>query len=82
MKYFLVALLLVVAVAQLTSGACCPMTRTCCRTCLKPILEYREHYTDPIERCSCEKCCPTGYNYDGCRCVKSSVCLKTISTHY
>uniref|UniRef100_A0A182WBU1 TNFR-Cys domain-containing protein n=1 Tax=Anopheles minimus TaxID=112268 RepID=A0A182WBU1_9DIPT len=81
MKYFLAALLVVVALAQLSSGACCPSS-TMCRTCYKPVLEYREHYTAPIERCSCEKCCPTGYNYDGCQCVKKTVCLKTIRSHY
>uniref|UniRef100_A0A1I8JV94 TNFR-Cys domain-containing protein n=1 Tax=Anopheles merus TaxID=30066 RepID=A0A1I8JV94_ANOME len=81
MKYFLAAFLLVVAVAQLSSGACCPTT-TMCNTCFKPVLEYREHYVDPIQRCSCEKCCPTGYNYDGCRCVKTSTCLKLVPSHY
>uniref|UniRef100_A0A6E8VQ40 VWFC domain-containing protein n=1 Tax=Anopheles coluzzii TaxID=1518534 RepID=A0A6E8VQ40_ANOCL len=61
--------------------ACCPTT-TMCKTCFKPVLEYRNHYVDPIQRCSCENCCPTGYNYDGCRCVKTSTCLKLVPSHY
>uniref|UniRef100_A0A499FX40 Uncharacterized protein n=2 Tax=gambiae species complex TaxID=44542 RepID=A0A499FX40_ANOGA len=69
-----VVFLLVVLVMgpQLSSGGCFPSAKLR-RNSLLQLLVYREHYATAIKRSAGERCCPAGYRYDGCRCVKSSV---------
>uniref|UniRef100_A0A182NIU0 TNFR-Cys domain-containing protein n=1 Tax=Anopheles dirus TaxID=7168 RepID=A0A182NIU0_9DIPT len=83
MKYFLAALLLVVAVAQLSSGACYPLT-TSCSSCMQPLpVDYRVDYVYPVKCKSCEqKCCPMGYKREGCRCVPDCACLRQLVSRY
>ncbi|KFB51492.1 AGAP006555-PA-like protein [Anopheles sinensis] len=81
MKYFFGILLLVVAVAQLSSGACYPLTSSC-SSCSRPVLLRHVEYSAPV-RCSSCVSCPMGYKYDGCKgCVPDCACNVEVVGRY